>query len=89
MKNEEYNKYLTCIGVKMEEVVYMPKHRTVDGFLHYSAGICVPCLELTRKLRISKNLSANGLEKELLETFEVLQTLTAVKGGKYEASHYQ
>ena len=69
MKNG-YTNFLTCIGVSMEGVTYVPKHRTVDGLVHYSAGICNSCVELTHKLRISKNLSFNGLEKELLKIWE-------------------
>ena len=70
MKNNEFKAYLTCIGVVYNREVYVPKHRTVDGSVHYSAGICVPCVELTRKLRISKTLSSNGLEKELEKVWE-------------------
>lgn len=65
-----FHNYLTCVGVTYGGVVYMPKHRDVDGLKHYSAGICTPCVELTRKLRISKNLSANGLERELEKAFD-------------------
>lgn len=72
MKNGFHN-YLTCIGVTYNREVYFPKHRTVDGAKHYSVGICLPCVELTRKLRISKVLSVNGLEAELLKTWVGLQ----------------
>ena len=65
-----YNNYLTCIGVSMEGIVYVPKHRTTDSFKHYSAGICVPCKELVKKLRISQKLSFNGIEAELLKAWE-------------------
>ena len=79
MKNG-YHAYLTCVGVTYSGEVYAPKHRYVDGSLHYSAGICVPCVELVRKLRISKTLSVNGLERELEKTWEGLQPVT--KGEK-------
>lgn len=62
-------KYLTCVGVTYGNEVYVPKHREIDGRKHYSAGICTGCVELVRKLRISKELSSNGLEKELLDIF--------------------
>lgn len=81
MRNNGFHHYLTCVGVKMEDVVYMPKHRTTDGCLHYSTGICAPCVELVRKLRTSKVLSENGLEKELEKEFVGLQPV-GTKGGK-------
>ena len=31
---DDFHKYLTCVGVKMEGVTYVPKHRTVDGYPH-------------------------------------------------------
>lgn len=77
---ETYQKYGTCIGVKLADIVYANKHRFVDGSLHYSASICNPCVELVRKLRVSRELTANGLEKELLKEFVGLQPVE--EGGK-------
>ena len=67
---DDFHKYLTCVGVKMEGVTYVPKHRTTDGCLHYSAGICNSCVELSRKLKTCQKLSFNGLEKELEKVWE-------------------
>ena len=57
--------YGLCIGVKRKGETYVSKHRYIDGQKHHSAGICDPCGELNRKLRISERLTRDGLEAEL------------------------
>ena len=70
MKSNGFHSYLTCIGVVNAGIVYVPKHRTVDGYAHFSAGICNSCVELSKKLKTCQKLSFNGLEKELEKAWE-------------------